>query len=281
MKMHLYRDHLRRELAHLPDYRAQEIQSYVLTTAILARRIDDRLGGRLQSESVEPRHGSTLNFRQLVDLLIHYCRFNPDTDATSLGDSKAPAEHYYFRVYSPSARKKHDAGALLAIRLSDYFAIVGKIAGNDIFVLRHLLAATVTRIRRTSSQVEPDHDDLQEIVDAFDDVLRLMRLLTTSQATALREIPFLASDIEFTHQGPGPWDLGQHLVASERYRTLGSLINDYGVAWCYPPFPPRWFDGVGYCLLIEMIEPDFGPMALPFSVLDDAFREMTARLADA
>ena len=115
MKLNLYRKHLARELKQLPDSRAQEIQSYVLTTAILTRRIDDRLGEHLRSERVQPRHGRTLDFRQLVDLLIHYCRFEPSIHSTSFADSEVSAAEFYFRVYSHRAKNKHDSGPLLSI----------------------------------------------------------------------------------------------------------------------------------------------------------------------
>ena len=146
MKLHFYRDHLARELRQLPDFRAQEIQSYVLTTAILARRIDDRLGGRLRSELVEPRRGRPLDFRQLVSLLIHYRIFVPSLYSTTLSDSEVAPGEFLFRVYSDRSKNKHPAGSSLAIKLADYFAIIDKIANDDVFVLRHLAAVTITRL---------------------------------------------------------------------------------------------------------------------------------------
>ena len=138
-----------------------------MTTAILARRIDDRLEQRLQTERVEPLHGSSLNFRQLIDLLIHYCRFDPDPSSTLYSDGNVPPADYYFRVYFRDSKKKHDAGSRLAVRLADYFIIIEKIASDDVFVLRHVLAATITRIKRALASAV-DSDDLGEIVDACD-----------------------------------------------------------------------------------------------------------------
>lgn len=278
MKLHLYREHLARELQQLPDFRVQEIQSYVLTTAILTRRIDDRLGDRLKSERVEPRHGRMLDFRQLVSLLIHYCRFEPSIYSTSLADSEMPAAEFYFRVYSNQAKDKHDAGSLLEVRLADYFAIVEKIASDDVFVLRHLLAATIARLRRASSPAPIDPEDLNEVVNSIDDIVWLSRQLIDTANLSLRCIPLQASNLKFKDRGPGPMDLDEYLVDSDLYRTLGSLTDGYGTAWHHAPFLPSKIDGTEYCILLVVTNPDFSPMALRFSVLANTLAEMQNRL---
>ena len=278
MKLRLYREHLARELEQLPDFRVQEIQSYVLTTAILTRRIDDRLGERLKSERVQPRFGRALDFRQLVDLLIHYCRFDPSSYSTIFADSEVPAAEFYFRVYSNQAKNKHDAGSLLSIRLADYFAIVEKIASDDFFVLRHLLPATITRLRRASSSVPIDSDDLGEVVNSVDDIVWLSRHMIDTTNPSLRCVPLQASDLKFRHRGPGPMDLDEYLVDSRLYRTLGSLTDGYGTAWHHAPFPPRKIDSKEYCLLLEATDPDCGPIALPFSVLANTLADLQNHL---
>ena len=236
MKLRLYREHLARELEQLPDFRVQEIQSYVLTTAILTRRIDDRLGERLKSERVQPRFGRALDFRQLVDLLIHYCRFDPSSYSTIFADSEVPAAEFYFRVYSNQAKNKHDAGSLLSIRLADYFAIVEKIASDDFFVLRHLLPATITRLRRASSSVPIDSDNLGEVVNSVDDIVWLSRHMIDTTNPCLRCVPLQASDLKFRHRGPGPMDLDEYLVdpaiigelSEQLFRTLGGYVLVFG-----------------------------------------------------
>ena len=278
MKLLLYREHLARELEQLPDFRVQAIQSYVLTTAILTRRIDDRLGGRLRSERVQPRNGRPLDFRQLVDLLIHYCRFDPSIHSTSYADSDVSAEEFYFRVYSQKARNKHDAGDFLSIRLADYFAIVEKIASDDVFVLRHLVVATITRLKRASSPAPIDPDDLSEVAASVDDIIWLSGQVIDSTYPSLRCIPLQAADVKFKHRGPGPMDLDEQLVDSNLYRTLGSLTDRYGTAWRYAPFMPQKIDGTEYCLLLEATDPNFGPVALPFSVLANALADMQNHL---
>ena len=64
------------------------------------------------------------------------------------------------------------------------------------------------------------------------------------------------------------------------YRTLGSLTDGYETEWGHSPLTPSRTEGHGYCLYIEVPDPDFRPMALPFSVLADAFAEMQKRLSN-
>ena len=194
MRLNLFRKHLARELDQLPDFRMQKIQSYVLTTAVLARRIDERLGGRLKSEQVQPRQGGQLDFRQLLGMLIHYCRFEPDIYSTTLSDAEVSPEDFYFRVYSEQIKNKRYAGDLLAIKLADYFEVIQKIARDDVFVIRHLLAATVTRLKRAANDpgsVNPD--ELSEIVASFDDAVCLSRECASTSGLHLRDVPLLVS----------------------------------------------------------------------------------------
>ena len=256
----------------------QEIQSYVLTTAILARRIDDRLGERLKSESVAPHFGRQLDFRQLIDLFIHYCRFEPDIYSTTLSDSEVPQKEFFFRVYSERIKDKHDAGSLLAIRLADYFAIIEKIASDDVFVLRHLLAATITRLMRAShASGQADPDDLSEVVASVDDVIWLSRELANTMNLPLRDVPLHAPDIKFKHRGPAAMGVDTCLVHSGLYPTLGLLVDGYKTAWRHTPLLPSKI-GEEYCLFIEIPDPDFRPMALPFPKLADTFVEVQKRL---
>ena len=278
MRLHLYRERLTRELQGLPEYREQEIQSYVLTTAILARRIDDRLGGRLQSEVVEPRFGSRIDFRRLLGLLIHYVRFQPDLFSMTHSDSAAVPEECFFRVYSERIKSKHDAGSRLTIRLADYFAIVEKIA-RDVFVLRHLLKATTTRLMHVSGAGgEVDEDVLGEVVASIDDVIWLLRQSVDTLTFALREVSLRTRDIKFRTTGPATKDVGEYLAGGGLYGTVGSLVDGYEEEWRYTPFSPGKIGRQGYCFFIEIPDPNLRPMALPFYELARAFGKLRARL---
>ena len=282
MKLYLYRAHLMQELQRLPDFRVQEIQSYVLTTAILARRIDDRLRRRLKSEHVARYFSGQLNFRRLVDLLVHYCRFEPSRISRPLDGSAVRPAEAYFRIYSEWSKKKRDAGPHLEIKLADYFAIIKRIASDDVFVLRHLLAATIKRLRRASAaQGEVDRDDLDEVAASIDDVIWLSRQLIQDGHPALGDIPLQVRGFEIrTRRGPEPadWDWDAFLVDSDHFPTLGSLTAGYRSAWSYMPFPPFRIQGSGYCLLIEPNHASRQSMALPFPGLAVALAEIERNL---
>ena len=269
-----------RELDQRPEHRSQHIQSYVLTTAILARRIDDRLRGRLESESITARCGTPLDFRQLLGLLIHYSRFEPDLDMMALGHSEVPPQAPFFRVNSERSKRKHAAGSVLAIRLTDYFRVIEQIAHDDVFVLRHLVPATINRLKHASGAGgTADRDALIEVVASVDDTIHLICQLAGT-LPSLRDVPLHAFDLRFERRGPGEWDLDTQLDPSSRYPTLGSLIDGYETEWCYTPFVPITIGGQDYCIPIEIPDPQFRPMALPFSRVADTFKEIQKRLPD-
>ena len=85
MRLNLFRKHLARELDQLPDFRMQKIQSYVLTTAVLARRIDERLGGRLKRAANDP---GSVNPDELSEIVASFddavCRSRKCASTTGL-----------------------------------------------------------------------------------------------------------------------------------------------------------------------------------------------------
>ncbi len=278
MRLHHYRNHLARELDQRPDHRSQDIQSYVLTTAILARRIDDRLRGRLKSESITARCGSPLDFRQLLGLLIHYSRFEPGLDVIAPGRSEDPPDEPFFRINSKGSRTQRAAAKLLAIRLADYFRVIEKMAHDDVFVLRHLVPATINRLKHASAAgATADPDALLEVVASLDDAIHLIRDLAGT-LLSLRDVPLHAFDIRFERRGSCEWDLDTQLDASDLYPTFGSLIDGYETEWRYTPFAPSTIGGPDHCIPIEIPDPNFRPMALPFSGLADTFDEIQKRL---
>ena len=112
MKLALYREHLARELRDLPDFMSQDVQSYTLTTAILARRIDQRLGGAIKTLSIRERIGKNrrLSFIKLVNMLLHYPRFRPDI-TNSYVDKTVPET-------SPSSSNPTKAETTRTIRIT-------------------------------------------------------------------------------------------------------------------------------------------------------------------
>ena len=277
-RLHQYRNHLARELDQRPDHRSQDIQSYVLTTAILARRIDNRLRGRLKSESIATRFGGPLDLRQLLGLMIHYIRFEPEIDAIARGPSKDPQDEPFFRINSEGGRTQRATAKLLSIRLADYFRVIEKIAHDDVFVLRHLVPATINRLKHASAAgATADRDALLEVVASLDDAIHLIRDLAGT-LPSLRDVPLHAFDICFKNRGPTISDVDTQLGPSSLYPTFGSLIDGYETEWRYTPFVPTTIGGPDYCVPVEIPDPNFRPMAPPFSGLADTFHEIQKRL---
>jgi len=264
LNLHLYRRHLAQELAQFPDLRSQEIQSYILTTAILARRIDDRLGGRLQSEHLALDRGRSLNFRELVNTFLHYESFYPSHSLTP-----TTQDEFWALVYSKKSKTKYEMDGRYRIRLDDYVTLVEKIAHDDMFVYRHLIAATSQRLQRASNIVgEMESDELRGLTDSFEDIVWLSRLLIDGALPQLGNVPLQVYVVEF-EGGPGITEMTERLVESTKYCTLGDMAALYH-EWWRSPFAPRKVSGWGYCLSFE--DPD--NLKLPFSTIVRSLAEI-------
>ena len=107
----------------------------------------------------------------------------------------------------------------------------------------------------------------------------LTRKLIDTSNLLLRDVPLQVSDLKFKQHGPRVADVEEYLVDNDHYRTLGCLIDGYETAWRYTPFLPSKIGGIEHCLGIEIPDPNFRPMALPFSQLVEACVEMQKVLA--
>ena len=260
MKLQLYRARLAQELKHLPDLRSQDIQSYVLTTAILYRRIDYRLAGALKSLWISERIVSNrrFSFIKLVNILLHYSRFDPDLSrfdpdlfVNSSAESTGP-EAFTVRVHSDKSRNELH-GRRLTFRLADYFDIIERVAKDDQFVLTHLLAAAIKRLRDASAVSEElDPDLLSEILSSVDDVIYLCRKVGESRGVSFQTIPMpQVYEIRFRDmQG------NEDYVLTNEFSDLARFIDGYGTSWTYFPFAPARMNGGDYCVKVQSRSPD-------------------------
>ena len=76
-------------------------------------------------------------------------------------------------------------------------------------------------------------------------------------------------------------DLDRLLERSTLFPTFKSLIDGYESEWRYTPLVPSRIGGPDYCVPIEIPDPDFRPMALPFSKLANTLDEVQKRIPDS
>ena len=260
------------ELDHLPDLRSQDIQSHVLTTAILCRRIDDRLGGALKNLSIRERIGTNhqLSFIRLINILVHYSRFVPDLFVNSSNNSTGP-DHFTVQVHS-EPKNNDPKDRRLTFRLSDYFVIVKRVVTDDMFVLSRLLAASINRLGDASVTAgELGVDCLNEIVSSVDDVIYLSRKVRESCGVSLRTVAVgTMFEVRFrdTHGN-------KDYMPTDWFSGYSQFIDGYGTSWTYSPFTPTRMHGGEYCIEIQTQDRDpddnFALIALPFGMLHDVF----------
>ena len=236
MNLRHFRHHLLTELDNLPDLRSQEIQSYVLTTAILTRRIMEILdNSSLEVLSTYDPMRPTYRLKKVLDSFIHYMGFYPRL--ASLDETQP----FVVRLYSDEDKTK---GKEYSIKLRDYFDLISRIAKDDVFVANDLLLPRVTtllnQVIRVQKIYETDH--LNKIVSLVVDTLELSVSLSRAKTVPLPS-NVVATCYEMTSvTGLRPEDRWNY-----RMFALDSvdLIEGYNTTWQLAPFPPSNKDLVG------------------------------------
>ena len=174
MDIQLIRNRLVEELANLPDVRTPEIQSYALTTAVLARRITEALNiTDLHIQDAWQRQTSH-DLGRVLSKIVHYRDFRKAIVGQQEGEQ--------FRDDYVYLRSKRTESAWV-ISLGSYFDHVHRFAYDDAFVARYLLRRIDTLLSQVIHQPELDCDQhlLGEVVDRMYDSFALLGKLVRSR----------------------------------------------------------------------------------------------------
>lgn len=225
MKLQLFRNHLASDLDSLPDVRAQEIQSYALTTAILVRRITERL--KITDLNIPDAHNPQVHhgLQKVLNSFVHYRYFYPNSPV-SMNDSEENI------VLLESDRRN------FRISLRSYFDIIDQFSRDDLFIGRYLFRRIITLLSQVDNQDCRDFDRsllviIQELVAAS---LSLSGRLVDS---GVIEIPTDLVLDGYRHEvrwsetgGIAGWD---YLPVRVHYVDI---IAGYGSTWHLAPFVP-------------------------------------------
>lgn len=226
MNLQLFRSHLASELDGLPDVREQEIQSYALTTAILVRRIIERL--RITDLSIPDARDPQVShgLQKVLNAFVHYRDFYPHFPSSSTQPERGI-------VHLESSRGE------LRISLRSYFCLIGRFAHDDLFLTHYLLRRVVTLLSQVVNQPCEDFDApvLVNISELMADSFALLSKLVESGGT---EIPpkivmeGYRQEVRWSETGGIE---GLNYLA-ERVPCV-EIIAGYGSTWGRYPFVPR------------------------------------------
>ena len=255
MNLRHFRKHLLTELNNLPDLRSQEIQSYVLTTAILTRRIMEILNhSSLEVPSTYDPMRPAYSLNTILGSFIHYMGFYPRL--ASLDETQP----FVVRLYSHEDRTK---GEEYSIKLSDYSDLISRIAKDDIFVVTDLLLPRVITLLNQVIRVQQDFDTdhLNRILALVVDIFELSDSLAQANTIPLPNNVVVTCYEKTSITGLQSGDRWNH-----RIFTLDSidLIKGYNTTWQLSPFPPsnkHLVDIDSYGILMERKRQ--GPSTLP------------------
>ena len=275
MNLRFYRKHLQTELKNLPDLRSQEIQSYVLTTAILTRKIMEVLdNSSLEIPSTYDSKRPNYSLNTILNKFVHYTAFYPRLASL---DSTQP---FVVRLYSDEDRKR---GKEYSIKLSEYFNVISRIAKDDVFVVSDLLLPRVLTLLNQVTRIEQDFDTdhLNKILSLVMDAFVLSDSLATANSTPLPS-NVVVNCYEITS--------ATGLQSGDRWNsqvfTLNSvdLIKGYNSSWQLALFPPSNRNLVNinsYGVTMERLEQGQCTLPMFFVVLFEDFLKICEAIRDS
>ena len=275
MNLRFYRKHLQTELKNLPDLRSQEIQSYVLTTAILTRKIMEILdNSSLEIPSTYDSKRPNYSLNTILNKFVHYTAFYPRLASL---DSTQP---FVVRLYSDEDRKK---GKEYSIKLSEYFNVISRIAKDDVFVASDLLLPRVLTLLNQVTRVEQDFDTdhLNKILSLVMNAFELSDSLTTANTTPLPSTVVVNCYERSSVTGLQSGDRWHYHVS-----TLNSvdLIKGYNSTWRLALFPPsneELLNIDSYGVSMERIQQSNSTLPVSFVILFEDFLRICEAIRDS
>ena len=232
MILHAFRRHLAKELEGIPEDAEQVVESRMVTTAALARRLLDYLAIRdLSVRSGFLADAPEYPLRTVLDRILHFRVLHQDMMTFAI-----PGEPDLVTLYSDYTQ---DLDNHLYIRLRDYREAVGRLASDDQYVAGHLFRRAVTltnTVMRTS--IEPDdrraqsnHAEFRKWVEGM--LCNAWSLLVTLADAGDVTCPELVVECYERCRGDGR---DAHLQEFPAISTGQDLIENYGRLWTWAPF---------------------------------------------
>ena len=266
MILHQVRKHLADEMRNFPLKPDAALQSYALTTAVLARKILDYLEvtDLTLPDGLGPRRiPPTQNLRKVLDHIIHFRMLGQDN--VSFGYAPIPD---LITLYSD----KNLDGDHVYIRLADYRDMMNRLANDGLFVAQYLLRRTITLLSRLANEKVPrNHKDWANQEDhrrmSYQVLASTWNILCDLSAAGKVEIPSFPIDCyeylfpEMTNKSP-------------RFLTSREFFDGSLKVWQWARFNPPRIEIEGrktYFMLVNKIEPKRnGPLrgfVIPFETL--------------
>ena len=251
MILELFRKHLADELGRLPERPGAAVQSYAVTTAILARRILEYAGidDLSLTDALSGRHDA-YPLKDVLDRIIHFSALHQDLMTLGIPGEEGDR----FTLHSDRAQHPDDE---MYISLTHYVDTVARLADDDFLVARHLMRKSTTMLRKAVNAKDESKDrgprgyryDVFRrslgavVINAWHLMLRLVR---SGQART----PAVNVDCyELDHE---MWV--ERAVKTTRFATCSDLVDGYYRKWWWGPTNPRpvEIDNVDkYCMLLS------------------------------
>ncbi|MDE0057910.1 MAG: hypothetical protein OXI22_24375 [Defluviicoccus sp.] len=271
MILHAFRKHLADELEKLPSDPEQPLESYMVTTAALARQLLDYLA--IEDLTV-PNAGlgekpPAYPLRKVLDRILHFRALHQDGLTSNI-----PGKPDLVTLYSDHSQ---EYGNHFYIRLRDHRDVVGRLAHDDSYVGRHLFRRAVTLLNNVMRESnEPSKPRTQLMQAQFRHWVQTMLFNAWNLLVTLIEDGSVSCPDVGVECYELCFDNGteEYLHAFSTISTVGDLLPGNGPVWWWAPFAPLRFEcgeRETWCVLLTAVKSEAERTTFDLVVPFDSF----------
>ena len=285
MILELFRKHLADELRRFPEKPDAAMQSYAVTTAILARRILEYVAiNDLFLPAAISGSRAAYPLKDVLDRIIHFTALHQDMMTLGIPGEEGDL----VTLYSDRAQHPNDE---MYISLARYVEAVNRLAEDDRLVARHLMrkAATTLGKAATARDESMDRGPRGYRYDVFRQSLSMVvinawHLLLRQVRSGEARTPSVKVDCYELHHETRI----ERAVKNDAFATCGDLADGYARNWRWAMTAPRLveIDSVDiFCILLQANEvrhqDRMTTLAIPCATFAHIFHEARLQFMDA
>ena len=285
MILEMFRRHLADEIRRFPKKPGAAMQSYAVTTAILARRILEYAAindlflpaARSGSEDAYP-------LKDVLDRIIHFTALHQDMMTLGIPGEEGDL----VTLYSDRAKHPNDE---MYISLARYVHTVKRLAEDDRLVACHLMRKAATNLGKAANARDESTDrgprgyryDVfrqslsAAVINAWHLLLRLIR----SGEAHIPAVNVGCYELHYRNQV-------ERAAKNNAFTTCSDLVNGYPRKWSWGPTAPRpiEIDSVDiFCILLRTAEARYQDqsttLAIPCTTYAHMFQAARMQLKNA
>ena len=278
MILELFRRHLAEEVRRFPEKPGAAMQSYAVTTAILARRILEyaAINDLFLPDSLSGDQDA-YPLKHVLDRIIHFTALHQDMMTLGIPGEEGDL----VTLYSDRAKHPNDE---MYISLARYVYTIKRLAEDDRLVARHMMRKATTTLGKTANAKDESMDRgprgyrydvfLQSLSAAVINAWHLLMRLVRSGETRIPAVNVDCYELHYRNQV-------ERAAKDNAFTTCSDLVNGYARNWRWGPTAPRPIEIDGTDIFCILIQDRTTMFAIPCPTYAHIFDEVRLQLKNA